>query len=232
MNKKDLLVLILLVIIFTPFILIEPAYAWFLEMSKNHGMLMSFLKFAVLATVGEAIGYRIRRGEYPSWNFGYLPKLIIWGVLGCFIFIAFKVFGIGIPLFLEYMGLKGATASMSQSISWIKVVTAFGISFFMNLIFAPVLMTTHKITDTHIENHQGKLNSLFKPIHVSRILKNLDWNVHWGFVLKKTIPYFWIPAHTITFLLPEEFRVLFAAILSMVLGIFLAFAAQLSKKKH
>lgn len=231
MNRKDLLVLFILVVIFLPFIVFTPAYEWFTRMSKEHGMLMSFLKFAVLATLGEAIGYRIRRGEYPAWSFGYLPKFIIWGILGWLIFIAFKVFGTGIPAFLEYMGLKDATTSMTQPISWTKFFTAFGISFFMNIIFAPVLMTTHKITDIHIENHHGKLNSLFKTIQVGRILQNLDWKVHWGFVLKKTIPYFWIPAHTITFLLPEEFRVLFAALLSMALGIFLAFAAQLSKKK-
>ncbi|MCK7530557.1 MAG: Mpv17/PMP22 family protein [Marinilabiliales bacterium] len=41
-------------------------------------------------------------------------------------------------------------------------------------------------------------------------------------VLKKTIPFFWIPAQTITFLLPPEFQILFAALLSTVLGVILA----------
>jgi hypothetical protein len=40
----------------------------------------------------------------------------------------------------------------------------------------------------------------------------------------KTIPIFWIPAHTITFLLPSEYRVLSAAFLSIALGTILAFA--------
>ena len=35
-----------------------------------------------------------------------------------------------------------------------------------------------------------------------------------------------VPAHTITFLLPEEARVLFAALLGVVLGILLAVAAR------
>jgi hypothetical protein len=47
----------------------------------------------------------------------------------------------------------------------------------------------------------------------------------WGFVFKKTIPFFWIPAHTITFLLPPELRVLFAAALGIVLGVILALAS-------
>jgi hypothetical protein len=41
-------------------------------------------------------------------------------------------------------------------------------------------------------------------------------------VFKKTIPLFWYPAHTITFLLPAEQRVLFAALLGIVLGVLLA----------
>jgi hypothetical protein len=41
-------------------------------------------------------------------------------------------------------------------------------------------------------------------------------------VFKKTIPFFWYPAHTITFLLPSEQRVLFAALLGIALGVLLA----------
>lgn len=47
-----------------------------------------------------------------------------------------------------------------------------------------------------------------------------------GLCFKKTIPFFWFPAHTITFLLPGDARVLFAALLGVVLGIFLAIAAR------
>jgi hypothetical protein len=48
----------------------------------------------------------------------------------------------------------------------------------------------------------------------------------WGFVYKKTIPFFWIPAHTVTFLLPAEIRVLFAVVLSVVLGLLLTISAK------
>ncbi|MDE6112603.1 MAG: hypothetical protein K2G46_04230, partial [Bacteroidales bacterium] len=63
------------------------------------------------------------------------------------------------------------------------------------------------------------------PIPFSRILANLNWDVQWNFVFKKTIPLFWIPAHTVTFLLPPQWQVLFAALLGVVLGILLAIAA-------
>ncbi|MBK5251987.1 MAG: hypothetical protein JJE29_05070 [Peptostreptococcaceae bacterium] len=45
-----------------------------------------------------------------------------------------------------------------------------------------------------------------------------------SFVLAKTIPFFWIPAHTLTFLLPGQYRVLAAAMLSIALGLILTLA--------
>ena len=101
----------------------------------------------------------------------------------------------------------------------------------MNLIYAPMLMTFHKITDAHIMGNGGTLAGLFKPIRFGELLKGIDWGVMWNFVFKKTIPIFWIPAHTITFLLPPMWRVLFAALLSVALGIFLAIASAMSRKK-
>jgi len=60
---------------------------------------------------------------------------------------------------------------------------------------------------------------------VTKLIEATDWKSMWGFVLKKTIPFFWIPAQTITFLLPVEFQILVAALYSTILGVFLAFAA-------
>jgi hypothetical protein len=60
----------------------------------------------------------------------------------------------------------------------------------------------------------------------------MNWDVMWGFVFTKTIVFFWIPAHTINFLLPPEFRVLVAAILGIVLGIILAVAAVMGREKQ
>jgi len=54
----------------------------------------------------------------------------------------------------------------------------------------------------------------------------------WNFIFKRTIPFFWIPAHTITFLLPPEFRVLFAALLGIALGLILAIGGQKATKPN
>ena len=107
-----------------------------------------------------------------------------------------------------------------------KLWVALDISVTMNTIFAPVFMTFHKITDTHILDCGGSLRSLVTPIPMTRIITHLNWDAQWNFVFKKTIPFFWYPAHTITFLLPGEVRVLFAAILGVVLGVLLAIAAR------
>jgi len=62
------------------------------------------------------------------------------------------------------------------------------------------------------------------PVAVSEVIGRIDWRGFVSFVLFRTIPLFWIPAHTITFLLPPHYRVLMAALLSLALGGILAFA--------
>ncbi|MDX2432206.1 MAG: Mpv17/PMP22 family protein, partial [Bacteroides sp.] len=115
--------------------------------------------------------------------------------------------------------------------SWKKVFVAFSIGTTLNLFYAPVMMTFHKITDTHIIETGGTLRGFFSPIPFARILKEMNWDVQWNFVFKKTIVFFWIPAQTITFLLPEQYRVLFAAFLGIILGVLLAIAALMEREK-
>lgn len=139
---------------------------------------------------------------------------------------AMIIFSKGTPIFLEYMGLEYASTLMNGDFCLAKFLVALAISVTMNSIFAPVFMTLHKITDTHIGNCGGSIKALSTPIPMTRIFTGLNWAVLWSFVFKKTIPLFWYPAHTITFLLPPGMRVLFAAILGVVLGVLLAIAAK------
>jgi len=113
--------------------------------------------------------------------------------------------------------------------SWLQFLSAFTVSTTLNVFFAPVFMTVHKITDTHILMNKGKLLMCFRPIQIRKIITEMNWSVQWNFVFKKTIPLFWIPAQTVNFLLPGEYRVLVAAIYSIILGIILAIAAQMGR---
>lgn len=191
---------------------------------------MAFFKFAILATLGEVIGLRIRTGDYNLQGFGILPRAIVWGFLGLTIKLAFIIFAVGTPAFLIYLGFENAVEVFKGDLSLGKVAVAFSISLAMNVIYAPIMMTLHKITDTHILQTKGSLKGFFSPIPMNQIFKNLNWEVMWNFVFKKTIPFFWIPAHTITFLLPADFQVLFAALLGIALGVILAVADMSSKK--
>jgi len=181
-----------------------------------HPFASSFFKFGVLATFGEVIACKIRTKHWPDKNFGLLPKAFVWGFLGIFILYAFKIFASGVPLLCDTL------LPISGNVKIDNILTAFYISFFMNIIFAPVMMITHKITDIKIEAGKGSFMSLFSSISIGKAFSMINWDKMWGFVIQKTIPIFWIPAHTITFLLPPSFRILFAALLSIILGIILA----------
>lgn len=224
-SRNDLLFLLGFVAFFLPFIIFDKVFDAYFQFNLEHGMLMSFIKFGILATLGEVIGLRIRTGFYHKKGFGLLPRAIVWGFLGVTIYMAFAIFSTGTPVMLERMGFEGAGSILQGNLSWKKVLVSFSISTALNLFYAPVMMTFHKITDIHIQASGGTLKGFFTPIRFARLFKEINWDVQWNFIFKRTIPLFWIPAQTFTFLLPEESRVLFAAFLGIVLGVLLAIAA-------
>lgn len=233
MKKSDIYFILGVLLFFMPFFVFPSVYKFYFQQNLERGILLSFVKFAFLATLGEVIGLRIRTGKYHQKGFGILPRAIVWGFLGISLKIAFDIFASGTPVFLEKAGFADASRIIHSNLSWKKVLVSFSISTAINLFYAPVLMTFHKITDSHILNTGGSVKGLFTPIPFARILRDINWDVQWNFILKKTIPLFWIPAQTITFLLPEEFRILFAAFLGIVLGVLLAVASlkNLDEKK-
>lgn len=222
---NDLILILFLPILFSIFGFIPFFYSFYKDFNTNHPYLMSFLKFAILATYGEIAAYRIGNKKYPDKSFGILPKMIVWGILGIFIKAAFVIFSKGaIALIISIYKDFPINILATKELSLLKLLAAFSISLTMNLIFAPVMMLTHKITDLYIALAGGTIKGILKTrFSLTDLLTKVDWKSFGGFVLAKTIPFFWIPAHTITFLLPETFQVLFAALLSVVLGIFLAY---------
>ena len=224
MKREDIFFICALLLFIGCFIFVPVLKEWFVFYSSctdYRALLMAFLKFSVLATLGEVIGLRIKTGKYSASGFGIAPRMVVWGVLGIAISMVMTVFASGVPALLGKLGIDVSNG----------FVVAFFISCFMNLIFAPVFMTLHRVTDTHIANTGGTLRGFFTAIPFGNILANLNWGTLYHFVFKKTIPFFWIPAHTITFLLPPEWRVLFAAMLGVVLGILLSIADMKKKSK-
>ncbi len=227
MKRKDLWFALLVLALFLPFFLSPALYDLYRSFNASHGMVMSFVKFALLSTLGEMLGHRLSTGAYTSPTFGVAPRMVVWGLLGMAINMAMIIFSKGTPLFLEQMGMSNAVeAFLSPEFSWEKLVVALSVSVAMNTIFAPLFMTFHKVTDAHIAALGGSLRALITPIPMAERLASIDWQRQWGFVFKRTIPLFWYPAHTITFLLAPDYRVLFAALLGVVLGVLLSLSVR------
>lgn len=230
MKRTDIFFIILFIGLFVPFFLSEKLYDFFIWFSTDWAFTASFIKFAILATMGEMLGSRIRTGFYLPEGFALLYRAVVWGLLGMTVKAAFMIFGGGTPIIMEHLGLKNASAVMAGPVTGARVLLAFAISTFLNIFYAPVLMVTHRVSDLHIASAAGDRRKLLKVPDVKGLLASIDWNSMWGIVLKKSIPLFWIPAQTVNFLLPEEFRILVAAIYSTVLGVILALAAGTGRK--
>ena len=224
MKQKDIIFSLAAICLFLPFFLFPGVLEFYKQFNSQHAMLMSFIKFAILATMGEVIGLRTKTGFYSQPGFGLIPRAMVWGFLGMTVKTAFVIFGAGAPAFLEMMGMEGASDIIKGNFTPAKVLVSFTISASLNLFYAPVLMTFHKITDIHITNTGGTVKGLFTPIQFAEIFPSIDWKTQWDFIFKKTIPLFWIPMQTINFLLPPQYQILVAALLGIVLGVLLAFA--------
>lgn len=226
MKKTDLLTIMIVAAVVCGFAFIPGAWDWFLMTTTHHGLLMSFFKFAILGTFGEMLSLRIREGVYIKKGFGLLPKLLVWGVLGVVIASAMTIFKTGTVKLLDCgFHLNGKAAEwFAGDLSWGKFFVALCVSVLMNTLFAPVFMTFHKITDIHIAETGGTLKGFFShPLNIQeKMSQKINWDIQYGFVFAKTIPLFWYPAHTITFLLPGTLQVLFAAFLGVALGVILS----------
>jgi hypothetical protein len=212
MRKGDWLWILALALV-AAFLVVPATHQVFVTLTAAYPFLIGFAKFFVLASMGELLALRIVTGAWSAPK-GLLQRAIIWGLLGMVIVLIFDVFAGGVAGSLKKGLLPGGDS---------RLAFAFFVSTIMNLTFAPAMMLTHRMTDTWLDlRYEGK------GAGVAAIVGRIDWKGFVSFVLFKTIPCFWIPAHTLTFLLPPEYRVLAAAVLSIALGAILAFAKKKS----
>ncbi len=212
----DLLWLLTLLIITTVLVLPQTQQI-FTQLTNRYPYGMGFIKFAILATMGELLALRLahRRWQRPT---GMVLKIIAWGLIGMLITFMFIFFAAGITTMFEH----GLISIQNETLS--SILQAFLISVIMNLTFGIVFMGLHRISDTYIEL---RVNS--KKPTLTALIEIIDWDTFISFVVFKTIPLFWVPAHTVTFLLPPHYRVVVAAYLSIVLGVILVYSNRNSK---
>lgn len=207
------------------FLVFPATHAVFMTASKTHPLLMAFVKFGVLASMGELLALRIVTGDWKK-PVGLLWRAVIWGFLGIVIALIFDLYATGVAGAMKKGLLPGGgTEGLLHSFAF-----AFMTSTLMNGLFAPTFMAFHRITDTYIDMGEGDLGRIMK-LSLPEVLDRIDWKGFVTFVVCKTLPFFWIPAHTVTFMLPPEYRVLMAAMLSIALGGILAFAKKKAVSK-
>lgn len=183
----------------------------FIAATDAHPYIGGFVKFAILATMGDLLGARILKGNWVIPK-GVFYRAIIWGIIGLMVTLVFTVF---------MGGAAAAQAGGKLPFKGNAFAQAFFGSAIMNLSFGPMMMAFHKFTDTYIDVKYEKNGG---AVTLSELVDRIDWHTLVGFSWLKTCPFFWIPAHTIVFLLPGEYRVLVSAFLSIALGLMLALA--------
>ncbi|MFT5873830.1 MAG: hypothetical protein ACI8WT_002782 [Clostridium sp.] len=210
MKKGDLLwagVLLIWVLI----LLVPEAREVFIGATDSHPYIGGFIKFGILATMGDLLGVRILKGDWVIPK-GIIYKVIVWGVIGLMITLVFTVYMGGVAV---------AQASAKLPFQGSVLAQAFFGSAIMNLTFGPMMMLFHRFTDMYIsmkyEKNGGKVT-------MSEIIDKNDWHSLVEFSWIKTCPFFWIPAHTVVFMLPGQYRVIVSAFLSIALGTLLTIA--------
>ena len=214
----DLLWLLILIAIGS-FLFSQQGGYIFSNITQTHPIMMGFIKFAILATMGEFLARRIVQRRW-TYELRWYQRSLVWGFLGVLLAYVFPIYSAGIDYLVSISMLPVFNEGFLNHLS-----LAFWKSFWMNILFAFPMMTFHRITDTLID--RGKLFSKWPFMNV---WNGIDWNNMWNFVAPSVL-WFWIPAHTVTFCLPKEYRLIMAAGLSMCLGAILSFAKKRSSVK-
>lgn len=162
---------------------------WYIQFVENYPLFSAVIQFAILGTLGDALSRKVSHRKMFDFAVA-LKKAIVWSILAVIIKYAFVgFFGFTHALVLAKL--------LPQSADSVLIVRAFFISTFVNLIFGPIMIYTHRFLD-----------NLFMRKHNYSNMKGAIWTLVW----------FWIPAHTLTFSLPVTYQIGLAALWSVALG--------------
>ncbi|MFP4458203.1 MAG: hypothetical protein ACLFSQ_01300 [Candidatus Zixiibacteriota bacterium] len=174
---------------------------FYINFAKNYPILSGMLQFAILGPIGEFIAAKIRGKKWQYTAIQTILKGVGWAILAIFIKYVFVGFGGFVKELVGHNMLPQAFEPNAGAKAQ-PFLFAFSKSFFTNVMFGPVLFFVHRFFDNVIESKKDYSG-------LDKALLTLLW--------------FWIPAHTITFVLPGHFQMGLAALWSIVLGIILGF---------
>lgn len=170
---------------------------WYIPLVKAHPVLMAMAQFAVLGPSGEVLSRWLGAGRIFMPFSVRAAALRMCGWAALAVCIKYAFTG-----FVGFVDGLCAHGMLPELGSFGK---AFSVSLAMNLQFGPFLVIVHRLIDNAIDGGANWAN-------LDKGLLSLLW--------------FWVPAHTLTFLLPPDFRIGLAALWSLVLGVILGFYAR------
>ncbi|MDA8130424.1 MAG: hypothetical protein M0011_02850 [Elusimicrobia bacterium] len=167
---------------------------WYVELVKTHPITTAMTQFAVLGTLGETAS-RWLAARRVFAPFGARGTLL--RMAGwALLAVAIKYAFTGFVAFIPALTAHGLLPELGA------FGTAFAISLAMNLQFGPFLVISHRLIDNFIDGAPNWAN-------LDKAFLSLLW--------------FWVPAHTVTFMLPVHYRIGLAALWSVALGLILGF---------
>lgn len=165
---------------------------WYLSLVKAHPITSAMAQFAVLGTLGEALSKWLIAGRVHS-PFG-LRGTLLRAAGWSALAVAIKYAFTGFVAFTDGLVAHGLLPELGA------FGKAFTVSLAMNLQFGPFLVIAHRLIDNAIDGRPNWAG-------LDKGFKSLLW--------------FWVPAHTLTFMLPVDFRIGLAAVWSLALGLIL-----------
>ncbi len=216
-NRKGDIIWVALLAMAITFLVIPSTRETFIHFTEIHPYAGGFVKFALLASMGDQLGVRISSGAWRLEK-GFLLKAFVWGILGMAITLVFSVFmgGVGV-----------AQASGKLPFEGVRIAQAFFGSFVMNVTFGPMMYIYHKFGDLCVDHFIEHGNVRFV---LDEMIEKIDWKTIVKFSWLTTCLFVWVPLHTVVFLLPKAYQVLASAFLSILLGVLIAFSKK-SKMK-
>jgi hypothetical protein len=167
---------------------------WYVDFVKEYPIYSAMVQFAILGTLGDIFSKWMQKGTVFM---PYKWHIIILKILEwAFLAITIKYAFVGFQGFVDGLVLHKLVPELGL------FSRAFTISVTMNLQFGLLLVILHRFLDNVIAKQKN--------------WKNIDKGMF-------SLVWFWIPAHTITFMLDKPYQIGLAAVWSVVLGFILGY---------
>lgn len=217
--SKNCIIWLILFICLTTLLIVPSSRQTILAVTKLHPYIMGFMKFAIFGFLGELLGGRILNGKWEKIK-GTGLRIVAWGFFGVIIAFVLPLSFSGARILLDQFVLP-----FEKNVFLNHLVQAFLASMVLNMLPGPMAIIYHKIAETYIELGHGRFGKMIK-IRFSHAIRKIDWENQMGFVILKICLIIFIPLHTITFMLPSNYRVLLAAYSTILLGAVLGYSKQ------